>query len=141
MVLFFLSCYWRYKDEHDVFIYFFHLFCMSIALRNHPPTLGIITPKPWGRITPQPTYLHIWPNWLQFHNFFYLHWIFFQKKLKRSAMTSWYLVWCALSVLRSFRGHSNRFSTQIGKNRTLCLDILNFYVWGDKTSEIKNILR
>ena len=45
---------------------FFAFFCMSIAPRNHPPTLEIITPQPWGlppnnedypptlRITPQP---------------------------------------------------------------------------------------
>ena len=24
----------------------------------------------------------IWPNWLKFHNFFNLHWIFFQNSLK-----------------------------------------------------------
>ena len=47
---FYESCYWRYKDEHDVFI-----FCIFAEYRlwNHPPTLEIITPQPWG-LPPNP---------------------------------------------------------------------------------------
>ena len=39
------NCYWRYKDEHDEFI-FCIFFALSIASRNHPQTLGIIIPQP-----------------------------------------------------------------------------------------------
>jgi len=31
------------EQDYD---YFLHFFCMSIAPRNHPPTLRIITPQP-----------------------------------------------------------------------------------------------
>ena len=34
-------------------VYLLHFFCMSIAPRNHPPTLGIITSQPSG-LTPNP---------------------------------------------------------------------------------------
>ena len=37
------GCAWRF---------FLHCFCMSIAPRNHPPTLEIITPQPWGSLPP-----------------------------------------------------------------------------------------
>ena len=39
---------------------FFSFFCMSIAPRNHPQTLGIITPQPWG-LSPNPEDLRPFP--------------------------------------------------------------------------------
>ena len=62
----FESCYWRYKDEHDVFIF------LKIKTKSPPTnqTLGIITPPPWG-LPPNPEDLRPFPpSTLQVRRYF-----------------------------------------------------------------------